>query len=67
MTGTVKWFNNKLGYGFITDETNKDHFVHYKDINIDGKYKCLSSKQAVTYDVVADEKGNTKAVNVCLV
>jgi len=38
--GTVKWFNNQKGYGFISDESGKDVFVHYSGLNMDG-YKTL--------------------------
>ena len=34
--GTVKWFNNQKGYGFISDESGKDVFVHYTGLNMDG-------------------------------
>ena len=40
MKGTVKWFNNQKGYGFISDESGKDVFVHYSGLNMDG-YKTL--------------------------
>ncbi|MFA6755792.1 MAG: cold-shock protein [Bacilli bacterium] len=65
MTGTVKFFNTKKGYGFITeDDSNKDYFVHYTGIAGDG-HKSLSEGQKVTFDVETDEKTNkVKAVNV---
>ena len=40
--GTVKWFNNQKGYGFISDESGKDVFVHYSGLNMDG-YKTLKA------------------------
>ena len=39
--GTVKWFNNQKGYGFICDEAGKDVFVHYTGLNMDGYKTCL--------------------------
>ena len=60
--GTVKWFNNQKGYGFISDESGKDVFVHYSGLNMDG-YKTLEEGAAVSLDVVDGEKG-PQAVNV---
>jgi len=60
--GTVKWFNNQKGYGFISDESGKDVFVHYSGLNMDG-YKTLEEGAAVSFDIVDDEKG-PQAVNV---
>ena len=54
--GTVKWFNNQKGYGFISDEQGNDVFVHYSGINMDG-FKSLAEGQAVEFDVVGGEKG----------
>jgi CspA family cold shock protein len=62
MNGTVKWFNDKKGYGFITDNEKNDIFVHYTGIVADG-FKGLTEGQKVTFDVIDTEKG-TKAVNV---
>ena len=56
MKGTVKWFNAKKGFGFISDETGKDVFVHYSGITMDG-FKSLEEGQAVEFDVVNGEKG----------
>lgn len=56
-TGTVKWFNNAKGYGFILpDQGNEDLFVHYTSILMDG-YKTLKAGQAVSFDVVKGGKG----------
>ena len=60
--GTVKWFNNQKGYGFISDESGKDVFVHYSGLNMDG-YKTLEEGAAVSFDIVHGEKG-PPAVNV---
>ena len=60
--GTVKWFNNQKGYGFISDESGKDVFVHYSGLNMDG-YKTLEEGAAVSFDIVDSEKG-PQAVNV---
>ncbi len=60
--GTVKWFNNQKGYGFICDEENKDIFVHFSGLNMEG-YKTLAEGEEVEFDVVEGEKG-PQAVNV---
>lgn len=60
--GTVKWFNNQKGYGFINDETGRDIFVHYSGLNMDG-YKTLEEGAAVEFEVVDGAKG-PQAVNV---
>ena len=54
MKGTVKWFNNQKGYGFISDETGKDVFVHYTGLNMDG-YRTLDEGAAVEFDVQEGE------------
>ena len=59
MKGTVKWFNNQKGYGFISDESGKDVFVHYSGLNMEG-FKSLDEGASV--DIVDGEKG--QAVNV---
>ena len=61
--GTVKWFNSRKGYGFITGEDGADVFVHYTEIVADG-YRSLDEGAAVTYDVATDDKGRTVARNV---
>lgn len=56
--GTVKWFNDKKGFGFIIDPAVPDDiFVHYSVIQTDG-FKTLKEEQAVEYDLYADEKGS---------
>ena len=60
--GTVKWFNNQKGYGFISDESGKDIFVHYSGLDMEG-FKTVEEGQAVEFDVVDGAKG-PQAVNV---
>ncbi len=62
MKGVVKWFNDKKGYGFITDEEGNDVFVHYQDIEGEG-FKTLQENDNVEFDVGEGEKG-PKAMNV---
>lgn len=63
--GTVKWFNDQKGFGFITDENGKDVFVHFTGLNMEG-FKTLKENQAVEFDVVDGEKG-PQAVNVTVI
>lgn len=60
--GTVKWFNDQKGYGFITPENGKDVFVHHSSIQGDG-YKSLSEGQQVEFQIEKGPKGD-QAVNV---
>ena len=60
--GTVKWFNNAKGYGFITPESGPDVFVHYSAIQGEG-YKSLEQGQQVEFDVKTGPKGE-EATNV---
>ncbi len=60
--GTVKWFNNQKGYGFITPESGSDVFVHHSAIQGDG-YKSLDEGQAVEFEIQQGPKGE-QAVNV---
>jgi CspA family cold shock protein len=60
--GTVKWFNEKKGYGFIQQESGPDVFVHYSSIKGDG-FKTLTEGQLVEFDLIQDAKG-AKAQNV---
>ena len=62
MKGTVKWFNAKKGFGFISDETGKDVFVHFSGIVADG-FKTLEEGQSVVFDIEQGAKG-AQAVNV---
>ncbi len=62
MNGTVKWFNNQKGYGFISDENGNDVFVHYTGLDMEG-FKTLEEGQAVEFDVVDGNKGS-QAVHV---
>lgn len=56
-TGTVKWFNNAKGYGFILpDDGGEDLFAHYSSIEMDG-YKTLKAGQAVSFDTIGGDKG----------
>lgn len=54
--GTVKWFNNQKGYGFIQDESGKDIFVHYTGLNMP-VFKSLEEGNEVEFDIVQGEKG----------
>ena len=56
VTGTVKWFNEKKGYGFIEREGDKDVFVHHSSIQGDG-IKALQEGQKVTFEVTEGQKG----------
>ncbi|MBI4844194.1 MAG: cold-shock protein [Nitrospirae bacterium] len=60
--GTVKWFNDSKGFGFITSNDGGDVFVHHTSIQGEG-YKTLAEGQKVSFDVEQGEKG-PKAVNV---
>ncbi|MFA5480165.1 MAG: cold shock domain-containing protein [Candidatus Muiribacteriota bacterium] len=62
MKGTVKWFNDAKGYGFITGEDQNDVFVHFNAIQGDG-FKSLAEGETVTFDVEKGQKG-LQAVNV---
>ncbi|MBW1815384.1 MAG: cold-shock protein [Deltaproteobacteria bacterium] len=54
--GTVKWFNDKKGFGFIEQEDGKDVFVHYSAIDNDG-FKTLAEGDQVSFDVVEGDRG----------
>ena len=55
--GTVKWFSNQKGYGFITPEEGNDVFVHHSEIQGDG-YKTLDEGQAVEFEITQGPKGD---------
>lgn len=65
MTGKVKWFSSRKGYGFITNENGEDVFVHYSDINMEG-WKTLENSANVTYEPVETERG-VAATNVVMI
>jgi len=56
--GTVKWFNSRKGYGFISSEEGNDVFVHYSALSGgDDEYKTLNENDKVEFDVVDGQKG----------
>lgn len=55
-SGTVKWFSDKKGYGFISQEDGKDVFVHFSAINGNG-FRTLAEGQAVTFELEETERG----------
>ena len=63
--GTVKWFNDRKGYGFIEQEDGPDVFVHHSGISGDG-FKSLREGDKVTFDIEEGQKGPA-AVNVTVV
>jgi len=65
MKGTVKWFDSKKGYGFITGEDGKEVFVHFSGIIADG-FKSLNEGQKVEFELSNGAKGE-QAVNVTVV
>jgi CspA family cold shock protein len=55
-TGTVKWFNDRKGFGFITRDNGNDIFVHHNSIEGEG-FKSLKENDTVEFDVISTEKG----------
>ncbi len=66
MRGTVKWFNNTKGFGFITMEDGTDIFVHYSGIVSGKKFKSIAEGQTVEFEITDGEKGK-QAINVTVV
>ena len=63
-TGTVKFFNEQKGYGFIQpDDGGTDSFVHITDVERAG-LRTLNRDQKISYDVETDERGKSRAVNI---
>lgn len=62
MIGTVKWFNAKKGFGFISDEAGNDVFLHYSAIDMPG-FKSLEEGDKVEFNIVDGDKG-PQAANV---
>jgi cold shock protein len=55
-TGTVKWFNDRKGYGFINEESGRDIFVHFSSIEMPG-FKTLTEGEAVNFEVEESDRG----------
>ena len=64
--GTVKWFNNSRGYGFITMEDGTEIFVHWTGIVSDKKFKFIAEGQTVEFEITDGEKGK-QSVNVTVI
>ena len=65
MRGTVKWFDVRKGFGFITDEDGVDWYVHFSNINMDG-FKKLRPGQEVSFITEDDEHGRPAAKEVTI-
>lgn len=64
MKGTVKWWSDEKGYGFISPENgSKDLFVHFSEIQTDSKFKTLHENDSVEFEVQQSDKG-PRAANV---
>ena len=66
MKGTVKWFDVRKGYGFISDEDDVDCFVHFSNINMEG-FKRLKAGQTVSFVQDEDGQGRTVAKEVTII
>ena len=66
MKGTVQYFDGTKGWGFITDESGNDVFVHYSSIQMEGS-KSLNQNDVVEFEIGEDKDGRTQAVNVKVV
>lgn len=63
LNGTVKWFDVRKGFGFISDEEGMDYFVHFSEIQGDG-FRCLRDGQDVVFEAGEDDKGRLVARTV---
>lgn len=63
LSGTVRWFNNEKGYGFLGQKDGPDVFVHYSSVQGEG-YKSLKEGEPVTFDVIQGENGRPQADSV---
>jgi CspA family cold shock protein len=66
MNGTVKWFDVRKGYGFISDEDGVDSYVHFSNINMEG-FRKLRAGQRVTFVPDEDEHGRAMAREVTVI
>lgn len=62
-TGTIKWFDNERGYGFISANDGKDVFLHHSQVKEKGSSRDIHEGQSVTFDIINNEKGPS-AINV---
>ena len=62
MTGTVKWFNAKKGFGFISSDEGNDVFVHFSALNMEG-FKVLDEGDKVEFEVVPSRLGTTRVAS----
>lgn len=65
VTGTVKWFDERKGFGFLSTSNGEEIFVHYKSIKSDG-FRTLKEGQTVSFEIVDDAKGK-KAEDVVVI
>lgn len=64
MNGTVKSFNKRKGYGFISIDNGESVFFHYSELKMDG-FKTINPDQKVNFELIESEKG-LRAVNICI-